>query len=81
MQTVTDDLANIFLMVLMPLQIGAIATVVDIITILWTAIGIITACCLVPSSRTRWGSRILADIKKNHEGAVGWSAGRFKADF
>ncbi len=44
-----------------------IAAVVDIITVLWTAIGIITACCFVPSFRTRWGSRILADIKKNHD--------------
>ncbi|MBD2677288.1 MULTISPECIES: TIGR04222 domain-containing membrane protein [Nostoc] len=44
-----------------------IAPVVDIITILWTAIGIITACCFVPSVRTRWGSRILGDIKKNHD--------------
>ncbi|MBW4673173.1 MAG: TIGR04222 domain-containing membrane protein [Desmonostoc geniculatum HA4340-LM1] len=44
-----------------------IAAFVDIITILWTAIGIITACCLVPSVRTRWGSKILADIKKNHD--------------
>lgn len=44
-----------------------IAAVVDIITVLWTAMGIISACCLVPNGRTRWGSRILADIKKNHD--------------
>ncbi|MDZ7961327.1 MAG: TIGR04222 domain-containing membrane protein [Aulosira sp. DedQUE10] len=44
-----------------------IAAVLNIIALLWTAIGIISACCLVISSRTRWGSRILADLKKNHD--------------
>lgn len=34
---------------------------------LWQAIGIITLCCIVPSQRTRWGGRVLADIQKNHD--------------
>ncbi|MFN6517928.1 MAG: TIGR04222 domain-containing membrane protein [Nostoc sp. CreGUA01] len=54
-------------LVLLSKLLMKIAAVVDIIIILWTAIGIITACCFVPSGRTRWGSRILADIKKNHD--------------
>ncbi|QLE56205.1 TIGR04222 domain-containing membrane protein [Nostoc sp. TCL26-01] len=44
-----------------------IAPVVDMMIVIWTAIGIITACCFVPSGRTRWGSWLLADIKKNHD--------------
>jgi hypothetical protein len=43
------------------------APILDIIIVFWIVIGIISACCFVPSRRTRWGSRILTDIKKNHD--------------
>lgn len=33
---------------------------------LWV-VGIITLCCFVPSRRTRWGSRVLEDLWKNHD--------------
>jgi uncharacterized protein (TIGR04222 family) len=39
----------------------------NIFGVLHRSIGIVTLCCLVPGGRTRWGSRILADIRKNHD--------------
>jgi uncharacterized protein (TIGR04222 family) len=33
----------------------------------WVITLIVSICCFVPSERTHWGSRILADIKKNHD--------------
>lgn len=39
----------------------------NIFAVLYCSIGILTLCCLVPGGRTRWGSRILADIQKNHD--------------
>jgi uncharacterized protein (TIGR04222 family) len=39
----------------------------NIFAVLHRSIGIVTLCCLVPSGRTRWGSRTLADIQKNHD--------------
>jgi uncharacterized protein (TIGR04222 family) len=33
----------------------------------WVITLIVSICCYVPSERTHWGSRILADIKKNHD--------------
>jgi uncharacterized protein (TIGR04222 family) len=38
-----------------------------IVTALWQAVGITTVCCCIPSGRTRWGDRILADLRKNHD--------------
>jgi uncharacterized protein (TIGR04222 family) len=33
----------------------------------WYGVSIVTFCCFVPSGRTRWGNKILADIRKNHD--------------
>lgn len=44
-----------------------IAAVPQSVVVLWKAIAIITACCLFPSGRTRWGSRVLEDLKRNHD--------------
>lgn len=50
------------------LQIAAeLHFAIDILLILWLGIGILSICCIVPGYRTRWGGRILADIKKNHD--------------
>jgi uncharacterized protein (TIGR04222 family) len=39
----------------------------NIILFMWLELGLLTLCCYVPSGRTRWGNRILADIHKNHD--------------
>ena len=46
-----------------------IATIPNIIAlqILWGAIGMITICFIVPGGRTRWGSQVLADSRRNHD--------------
>jgi len=49
------------------LDIEVAENIITVIIVLWPAIGMITVCCLVPFGRTRWGSRILADIQKNHD--------------
>jgi uncharacterized protein (TIGR04222 family) len=33
---------------------------------LWV-VGIISLCCFIPSGRTHWGSRILKDLRNNHD--------------
>lgn len=38
-----------------------------IFAVLHRSIGIVTLCCLAPGGRTRWGGRILADIRKTHD--------------
>lgn len=38
----------------------------NIFAILYRSIGIFAICCYAPRLRTRWGSRTLADIQKNH---------------
>jgi uncharacterized protein (TIGR04222 family) len=35
--------------------------------VLYWSIGVISLCCFVPSGRTRWGSRVLANLQKNHD--------------
>lgn len=39
----------------------------NIFAVLYRSIGILTVCCFAPGGRTRWGSRTLADIQKNHD--------------
>jgi uncharacterized protein (TIGR04222 family) len=39
----------------------------NIILFMWLEFGLFTLCCYVPSGRTRWGNRILADIHRNHD--------------
>jgi uncharacterized protein (TIGR04222 family) len=43
------------------------ASEINIFTVLYKSIGIVTFCCLAPSGRTRWGSQTLADIRENHD--------------
>jgi hypothetical protein len=39
----------------------------DMASLIWLIAFIFTICCFVPSARTFWGSRILADFQKNHD--------------
>ncbi|HIK17849.1 MAG TPA: TIGR04222 domain-containing membrane protein [Leptolyngbyaceae cyanobacterium M33_DOE_097] len=34
---------------------------------LYLALGLLTFCCIVPQGHTHWGSRVLTDLKKNHD--------------
>jgi len=52
------------------IPLGAILTIAlhaNIIAALWLGVCIIHVCCAFGSERTRWGERVLADIKKNHD--------------
>jgi uncharacterized protein (TIGR04222 family) len=39
----------------------------NIILFLWLEFGLLTLCCYVPSGRTLWGDKTLADIRKNQD--------------
>jgi len=38
-----------------------------IFTVLHRSLGMVTLCCLAPGLRTRWGGRMLANIRKTHD--------------
>jgi uncharacterized protein (TIGR04222 family) len=63
-------LASSFLGIILILGIRNLLNVplslLGILMVLNMKIGIVTLCCLVPSLRTHWCSKILADIQKNH---------------
>lgn len=54
-------LVSPFLSIIISYEVGTT------ISISWFVTGIVTYCCFVPSGRTRWGNRTLADIRKKHD--------------
>jgi uncharacterized protein (TIGR04222 family) len=59
---------SLFVAALLPTDIHSkIGMDPHVIAALWETVGLITACCLVPSSRTRWGDRRLNELRKNHD--------------
>ena len=64
--SISGSLSFSFLMI----PFGAMLTIAlhaNIIASLWLGVCIIHVCCTFHSGRTRWGSRVLADIHKNHD--------------
>jgi uncharacterized protein (TIGR04222 family) len=44
-----------------------LALVLGILLCLWMLMGLISLCCWIPSQRTHWGNKIMAEIKKTHD--------------